>query len=177
MLAATLGANYGMYGPAFELCESRPREPGSEEYLHSEKYEIKAWELETPGSLKDFIVRVNRIRRENPALQSDGSLRFHHVDNDQLLCYSKRTEDATNVIVVVVNLDPHHSQGGWVELPLEALGLPPRQPYQVHDLLSDARYLWHGPRNYVELTPQVVPGHIFRLRHWVRSERDFAYYQ
>ncbi len=176
VLAATLGANYGIYGPAFELCENRPREPGSEEYLDSEKYQIGRWDIHRPDSLKDFIARVNRVRRENPALHTDVMLRFHSVDNDQLICYSKSSYDLANVIVVVVNLDPHHTHAGWVELPLEGLGLDPHQPYQVHDLLSDARYLWHGPRNYVELNPEVVPASVFRVRRRIRTERDFEYY-
>jgi starch synthase (maltosyl-transferring) len=176
VLAATLGASYGIYGPAFELGENRPREPGSEEYLDSEKYEIKHWETNRPDSLSDFVARVNRIRRENPALHSDWSLRFHPVDNEQLICYSKQTEDASNTIVVVVNLDPHHTQAGRVELPADMLAEGQAAPYQVHDLLSDGRFLWHGPRNFVELTPQVVPAHIFRIRRRVRTERDFEYY-
>jgi starch synthase (maltosyl-transferring) len=176
VLAATLGASYGIYGPAFELCENRPREIGSEEYLDSEKYEIRYWELNRPDSLKNLIARVNRIRRQNPALQSNHTLRFHTVDNDQLICYSKSTEDLSNVILVVVNLDPHHTQSGWTDLALEALGLDLQRPYQVHDLLSDARYLWQGARNYVELNPQALPAHIFRIRHRVRTERDFDYY-
>jgi starch synthase (maltosyl-transferring) len=175
-LAATLGASYGIYDPAFELCETRPREPGSEEYLDSEKYEIKNWDIGGPGSLKDFTGRVNRIRRENPALQDDWSLRFHEVDNEQLICYSKRTHGHSNVILVVVNLDPHHTQSGWVEFPLKELGIDAQQPYQMHDLLSDARYLWQGSRNYVELSPHIVPAHIFRIRRRVRTERDFDYY-
>ncbi len=173
VLAATLGASYGIYGPAFELCENRPREPGSEEYLGSEKYEIKRWDLESPESLKEFIARVNRIRRENQALQSDWSVRFHVVDNDQLICYSKHTDDLTSVVLVVVNLDPHHTHSGWVELAIEDLGLDPLKPYQVHDLLSGARYLWQGARNYVELNPQVVPAHIFRVQRQVRTKQDF----
>jgi starch synthase (maltosyl-transferring) len=176
VLAATLGASYGIYGPVFEFCENRPREPGSEEYLDSEKYEIKNWDIARPDSLKDFIARVNRIRQENPALHRDWSLRFHEVDNEQLICYSKRTDDLSNVVLVVVNLDPHHTQSGWVEFPLEELGIDPQKPYQMHDLLSDARYLWQGSRNYVELNSQVVPAHIFRMRRRVRTERDFDYY-
>jgi starch synthase (maltosyl-transferring) len=176
VLAATLGASYGIYGPAFELCENHPREPGSEEYLDSEKYEIKNWDIARLDSLKDFIGRVNRIRRENPALHSDWSLRFHEVDNEQLICYSKRTDDLSNVVLVVVNLDPHHTQSGWVEFPLEELGIAPQRHYQMHDLLSDARYLWQGSRNYVELNSQTVPAHIFRMRWLVRTERDFDYY-
>jgi starch synthase (maltosyl-transferring) len=176
VLAATLGANYGIFGPAFELGENRPKEPGSEEYLDSEKYEIKYWDVARPDSLKDLVGRVNRIRRENYALHSDRSLRFHQVDNEQLICYSKRADDLSNVILVVVNLDPHHTQSGWVEFPLDELGIDPQKPYQMHDLLSDARYLWQGSRNYVELNPQTIPAHIFRMRRRVRTERDFDYY-
>ncbi len=175
-LAATLGANYGIYGPAFELCENIPREPGSEEYLNSEKYEIKRWALDKPDSLKEFIGRVNRIRKDNIALQSDWSLRFHPVDNDEIICFSKKSDDGSNVILVVVNLDAYHTQSGWVELPLEHLRLDPHQPYQVHDLLTDARFLWHGARNYVELNPHSVPAHIFRVRHRTRREQDFDYF-
>jgi len=176
VLAATLGASYGIYGPAFELCEARAREPGSEEYLDSEKYQIRVWPVDRPDSLRELIARVNRIRRENPALHHDRSLRFHDVDNDMLICYSKTSAAADNTIVCVVNLDPHHVQSGWVRLPLHEFGLDPHQPYQAHDLLSDARYLWSGERNYVELNPHVIPAHIFRLRRRVRSERDFDYY-
>ena len=176
VLAATLGANYGIYGPPFELCVHEPREPGSEEYLDSEKYEVKYWDLDQRGSLKDFIARVNRIRRENPALQQDRNLLFFPIDNEQLICYGKYTDDLSNIILVVLNLNPHHTQGGWLELSLKDLGLDPQQPYQVHDMLGDARFLWHGPRNYVELHPHVVPAHIFRIRRRVRTERDFDYY-
>jgi starch synthase (maltosyl-transferring) len=176
VLAATLAANYGVYGPAFELYERRPREPGSEEYLNSEKYEIRRWELDRPDSLRDFITRVNSIRRENPCLQRDRNLRFHEIDNDEMLCYSKSTDDLSNIIVVVANLDPYHTQSGWAEIPLEALGLDTRHPYQVHDLLSGARHLWHGARNYVQLDPRSAPAHIFRLRRRVRTERDFEYF-
>jgi starch synthase (maltosyl-transferring) len=176
VLAATLGANYGIYGPAFELCENRPREPRTEEYLNSEKYEIKQWDIDRPDSLREFIARVNRIRKENPALHSDWSLRFHDVDNEQLICYSKQTDDLRNVILTVVNLDFHHTHSGWVDLSLGPLGLKPDQPYQVHDLLTDAHYLWQGARNYVELNPQSVPAHIFRIQHRTRTEQDFDYF-
>jgi starch synthase (maltosyl-transferring) len=176
VLAATLGASYGIYGPAFELCEHRPRSEGSEEYLDSEKYEIRSWDLEQRHSLQEFIARVNRIRRENPALQSNQGLHFHTVDNPELLCYSKSIADQSNVVLVVVNLSPYHVHSGWVELQLDALGLDPTQPAQMHDELSDARYIWHGARHYVELHPQVVPAHIFRLRRRIRTEQDFEYY-
>jgi len=176
VLAATLGASYGIYGPAFELCEARAREAGSEEYLDSEKYEIKHWDLDRADSLREFISLVNRIRRDNAALQSNSNLHFHNVGNEQLICYSKRTDDSSNVILVIVNLDPHHTQSGWVDLDLAELGLRDSDPYQMHDLLSGARYLWHGPHNYVELNPHAVPAHILRPRRKVLSEQDFDYY-
>jgi len=164
VLAATFGANYGIYGPAYELYENRPIEPGSEEYLNSEKYEIKHWDIDRPDSLKELIGRVNRIRRENRALQSDWSLRFHDVDNDQIICYSKHSENSANILLMVVNLDPYHVQAGWTALSMDALGLDPHRPYQVHDLLTDARYQWQGVRNFVQLDPKIVPAHIFSVR-------------
>jgi starch synthase (maltosyl-transferring) len=175
-LAATLGASYGIYGPAFELNEGRAREPGSEEYLDSEKYQIRVWPTERPDNLRDYIGRLNRIRRDNPALHSDRSLRFHPIDNEMLICYSKWTEDRSNVVLVVVNLDPHHTQSGWLRLPLQELGFEPQQAFQAHDLLSDARYLWSGEHNFVQLNPHLAPAHIFRLRRRARSERDFDYF-
>lgn len=176
LLAATLGANYGIYGPAFELMESRPVRSGSEEYLNSEKYQIRHWDLEQPDSLHEFIALVNRIRNENPALQSDWSLEFHPVDNDQLICYSKRTDDPANLIVVVVNLDPHHTQSGFVDLPLDKWRIEEDRPYQANDLLTGARYVWNGRRNWVQLNPDSVPGHIFRIRRRLRVETDFEYF-
>ena len=176
VLAATLGASFGIYGPAFELLEDRPREPGSEEYLNSEKYEIRNWDRERSDSLKELIARVNRIRKENRALQSDQSLRFHTVDNEQIICYTKQSEDLSNVIAVVVNLDPHHVQSGWVTIPVETLQLDPLESYQAHDLLTGARFLWHGAKNFVELAPQSAPAHILRLRRRVRREQDFDYF-
>ncbi|MGH9404184.1 MAG: alpha-1,4-glucan--maltose-1-phosphate maltosyltransferase [Terriglobia bacterium] len=164
VLAATLGANYGIYGPAFELCENAPLTPGREEYLNAEKYEIRYWNLEQPGNLSVLLARVNRARRENPALQRDLGLRFHFTDNDQIIAYTKSTGDNSNVVLVVVNLDPHNTQSGWVTLPLESLGLSAYDPYQVHDLLTDARYLWQGSRNYVQLDPKNIPAHLFHVR-------------
>jgi starch synthase (maltosyl-transferring) len=176
ILAATLGASYGIYGPAFELCENLPLRPGSEEYLNSEKYELKHRDLHSRNSLKDLISRVNRIRKENPALQSNRNLHFHETDNPALICYSKATDDFANVIVVVVNLDCFHTQTGWVRLDLGAIGLDANHSFQVHDLLGDGNYLWQGTSNYVELVPESLPAHILRLRRWVRTERDFDYY-
>jgi starch synthase (maltosyl-transferring) len=174
LLAATLAANYGIYGPAFELIEHVPRDPGSEEYLDSEKYEIRAWDLERADSLRYLIGRVNAIRAENPALQDDGTLHFVTIDNDELIAYVKATADLANVLLMVVNLDPHHGQSGWVDLDLPRFKLATDTPYQVHDLLTDARYLWHGQRNFVELGPGM--GHVFAVRRKVRDERDFDYF-
>jgi starch synthase (maltosyl-transferring) len=119
---------------------------------------------------------VNRIRRESPPLQSDDNLRFHPVDNDQLIAYSKSAEDGSGTVLVVVNLDPRHTQSGWVELPLEEFGLSAAAPFQGHDLLSGARFLWQGRRFFVELDPSAVPAHIIRLRRRVRTEKDFDYF-
>jgi starch synthase (maltosyl-transferring) len=164
VLAATLGTNYGIYGPAFELCENTPYQPGSEEYLNSEKYEIKQRDLNSPWRLKDFITRVNRIRNDNRALQSNASLRFHGIDNPSLICYSKATEDHSDIIIVVVNLDPFYIQTGWTDLDLRVFGLDQGATFQVHDLLGDARYRWQGSRNYVELRPGSLPAHILRVQ-------------
>ncbi|GAC1333748.1 MAG: alpha-1,4-glucan--maltose-1-phosphate maltosyltransferase [Chloroflexota bacterium] len=176
VLAATLGASYGIYGAAFELCDTTPIAPGKEEYLNSEKFEIKHWDRDRPDSLKDLIARVNSARNQNPALHSNANLRFHTIANDQLIAYTKTTDDLSNIILVVVNLDPHYTQSGMLELPLEELGLDPRQPFQVHDLLDGTRYLWHGEQNYVELNPQRIPAHVFAVRRHIRTEQDFDYY-
>jgi starch synthase (maltosyl-transferring) len=176
VLAATLGASYGIYGPAFELADNKPREPGSEEYLDSEKYQLRTWQLDRPDSLHDLIARVNRIRRENPALQSNRGLRFHGVDNESLIAYSKTTEDGTDSVLTIVNLDPHNRHTGWIELHLAALGVEATKPFQVHDLLSGARFLWQGSRNFIALDPSHTPAHIFRIRRRVRTEHDFDYF-
>jgi starch synthase (maltosyl-transferring) len=176
ILAATLGANYGIYGPAFELCEARAREPGSEEYLDSEKYQIRTWDHDSPDSLRELITLVNRVRHENPALQSDRGLQFHQTENDQLIAYTKSTPDLADVVLTVVNVDPHHTQAGMVTLPLEELGIRRDRGYQAHELLSGARYLWNGPRNFVEINPHAIPAQIFRFRRRIRSEHDFEYF-
>jgi starch synthase (maltosyl-transferring) len=176
VLAATLGASYGIYGPAYEMCVNAPMKPGSEEYLDSEKYEIKAWDLNHPDSLQPLIARVNAIRRENLALHTNDRLAFHDTDNPQLLAYSKRTAERDNVILIVVNLDPHNPQEGHTALDLEELGIDPKDTFQVHDLLSGTRYLWRGAKNFVRLDPAHVPAAIYRLRRRVRSEQDFDYF-
>jgi starch synthase (maltosyl-transferring) len=176
VLAATLSSNYGIYGPPYEHGWCKPREPGSEEYLGSEKYEVHHHDMDRQDSLRHFVARVNRLRRDFLSLQTLAGLQFHEVDNQELICYSKSSADLSELLLVVVNLDPHHTQSGWVELPLKALELDENRPFQVHDLLSDMRYLWHGPRNLVELDPQFVPAHVFQIKRRVRSERDFEYF-
>jgi starch synthase (maltosyl-transferring) len=176
LLAATLGSNYGIYGPAFELMEHVPIRRGSEEYLDSEKYEIRHWDLEQPDSLRTLIAKVNAIRNENAALQSDWSLKFHSTENDQLIAYTKESEDRANLILTVVNLDPHHTQSGFVTLPLDELEIPLDRGYEAEDRLTGARYLWNGPRNYVELNPSRLPGHILRIHRRLKIETDFDYF-
>ena len=173
-LAATLGASYGIYGPSYELMDNEAFKIGGEEYLNSEKYELRNWDRERPDSLRHYIARLNKIRRDNAALQSDWNLSFHAIDNPLMLCYSKTAGD--EVLVMVANLDPHNVQAGWIELPMEELGLPEDAPYQAHDLLSGAHFLWQGERNFVRLDPQASPMHILRLRRRLRSERDFDYF-
>lgn len=176
VLAATLSASYGIYGPPFEVGDNRPREPGSEEYLDSEKYQIRHWNIDRHASLEPFIRRVNHIRHQNPALQTNACLEFHEIDNPEIIAYSKQSEDGHNAVLVVVNLDVYHMQSGWLTLPLRKLGLDPDRPYQMHDLLGDGRYLWHGPTNYVQIDPQVAPAHVFQIRRHVRREHQFEYF-
>ncbi len=176
VLAATLGATYGIYGPPFETCEATPVKHGSEEYLDSEKYQVRRWDWDTPNVFREFIARINRIRRENTALQYDQRLRFYPSDNERIVFYGKTSPEMDNIILVVVNLDPHHRQTGWVRMPLAELGLGPGDSYQVHDLITDARFLWHGEANYVDLDPSSAAAHILRLRKRVKTERDFDYY-
>ena len=176
VLAATLSANYGIYGPAFELMESMPREPGQEEYRDSEKYESRTWDIARPDSLQTIIARINAIRRAHPALKTDRNLIFHAIDNDYLIAYSKTSDDGASVILVVVNLDPYHRQSGWIEWPAQVAGGLADRAVQMHDLLSDARYLWSGGRHYVELMPEEMPAHVFCPRAYVGTEHDFDYY-
>jgi starch synthase (maltosyl-transferring) len=167
-LAATLTASYGIYGPAYELMLHTPVQ-GREEYIDNEKYELRVWDLDQPQSLRHVIARLNRIRREHVALQRNESLRFHGVDNnyapnDQLIAYSKTSPDGSDVILTVVNLDPYNTQVGWVEFLPEEFGLDPNQPFQVHDLLGDMRFMWNGRNHYIELNPYSMPVHVFLIR-------------
>ena len=176
ILAATLGASYGIYGPPYETFDGTPMAPGKEEYLDSEKYQLRRWEWNKPNVFREFISLVNKVRRENPALQFDYRLRFYETDNDQIIFYGKTAPDLSNVILVIANLDPHHVQNGNVRVPVQDFGLNVDDSYQVQDLLTGAHFLWHGERNYVSLDPQAAPAHILRLRRKARTERDFDYF-
>ena len=163
VLAATLGASYGIYS-GYELAENIPVKPGSEEYLDSEKYQIRARNYADPNSLSELIARVNQIRREHPALQRDWGLRFHATDNPQLIAYSKRSEDGADLVFMVVTLDPLNMQHGYVQLPLTSWGFAPDTTIEVTDLLSLERYFWRGEWNYVRLDPQTRPAHLLSVR-------------
>lgn len=175
VLAATLSSNYGIYGPTFALYINEAI-PDKEEYSNSEKYELKFWDWDKPGNLRDLITRVNKIRRENPCLQRTRNIEFYETDNDHLLCYGKFAEDLSNIILVVANLDSFHTQSGWLTVPIKKLGIEPGQSYLVHDLLGDDKYIWQGERNYVELNPHIAPAHIFSIKKRLRRETDFDYY-
>ena len=175
VLAATLSGSYGIYGPPFELCVGEAV-PGTEEYLDSEKFQLRHWDLDAAHGIRELVALVNRIRRENPAFRSTNNLRFCPVDNEALIAYLKWSDDREDLVLVVVNLDPHHARSGWVELPLHELGIDPERPFQMHDLLGQGRYLWNGPRNFVALDPTAMPAQIFRVRRRVRNEHDFDYY-
>ena len=162
VLATTLSSVYGIYS-GFELCENAAL-PGREEYLDSEKYQWKERDWDAPGNIKDWITRLNEARKQNRALQLYDNLQFYPADNEAILCYGKMTAARENIIVVVVNLDPFHKQNSFVDLPIDQFGLADCESYQVHDLLSDARYTWHGRHNYVELDPEIQPAHLFRIR-------------
>ena len=183
VLASTLSASYGIYGPVYELCEAEPVRFGSEEYLDSEKYQLRYWDLDQPHSLRDTFARLNQIRRDNPALQRNDTLRFHPTTNDQILCYSKTEpaalasrDRASGVICVVANLDPFHKHAAWIDLDLDEIGVGPDEPFSVRDLIAGSRYLWRGSRNYVEVDPATCPAHVFRIERRVRTEQDFEYF-
>ncbi len=160
VLAATLSSAYGLYGPPYEHIDNN-QHPEREEYANNEKYEVRTWNWNDPNSLQPMIRRVNAIRKKHPALQHMRNIQVHDTDNGHLLAYSKMHGD--DLIICVVNLDPHHAQEGWVHLPLDKLGLSEEQPFGVHDLLGDERYVWQGRDNYVRLDPHVLPAHIFSV--------------
>jgi starch synthase (maltosyl-transferring) len=175
VLAATLSSNYGIYGAAYELCIDEAL-AGKEEYLNAEKYELKRWDWNQSGNLRDLIAWVNRIRRENAALHTTWNVKFCETDNEQLLAYMKADEDLTNLLLIVVNLDPFHTQSGRIRVPLEEMAIASGQPYLVRDLMSDDKYMWQGDWNFVELDPEAMPAHIFRVHRRMRREVDFDYF-
>jgi starch synthase (maltosyl-transferring) len=161
VLAATLSSAYGIYGPPYEHVDNL-QHPQREEYANNEKYEVRTWNWNDPNSLQPFMKRINRIRRENAALQYMRNIQFHTIGNDNLIAYTKRSGE--NLVLVIVNLDPHHTQSGWLNLPLAELGLPEHDAYDLHDLLGGERYSWYGSASYIQLNPHVVPAHVFRIR-------------
>jgi starch synthase (maltosyl-transferring) len=171
VLAATLAANYGIFGPTFELLDAAPLAEGREDYLNSEKYQVRHWDLDRPDSLRPLISRVNAIRKAHPALQQNRTLRFLSSDNEMLLAYAKTSPDGSDVIATIVNLDPAWKQSGWVELPVE---LVPGEPeYQLHDLLNESQFTWRaGAWNYVELDPAVTPAHVFHVARTLIPEES-----
>lgn len=164
ILAATLSSNYGMYGPVFELGLNKAY-PGKEEYIDSEKYEIKNWDWNRRTKIKEVITRINWIRRENIALQSTWNIEFHQTDNPNLFCYSKTDEDKNNRILIIVSLDPVYTQSGWVKVPLDYFHLKDKGAFVVHDLISGDKYTWRSEWNYIELRPQEMPAHVFRVEY------------
>jgi starch synthase (maltosyl-transferring) len=176
ILAATLGANYGIYGPAYELCINKPLTQNSEEYLDSEKYEIKQWKTNDPKSLSPLITKINQIRNENAVLQYDKNLEFYPIDNDSLICYGKHNDDFSEIVLVVVNLDTKWAQSGWIELPLDKFKISSKTSFQVQDLLTGERYIWNGARNFIKLDPSEACAHIFKVRRYHHTEKNFDYY-
>lgn len=160
-LAATLSPVWGMYS-GFELCEAAPI-PGREEYLDAEKYEIKARNYNAPGNIRDYIARLNRIRRDNPALRMLTNLRFYPAHDDNILFYGKQSASGDNVIWVAVNLDPHHVHEADIELPLHELGLDDHAEVEVENLLDREQFRWQGKWQRIRLEPEVNPCAIWRV--------------
>lgn len=173
VLASTLSSAYGIYGPPYEHVDNI-QHPQREEYANNEKYEVRIWNWNDPHSLQPLIKRINRIRRENPALQFMRNLKFHQTDSPHLLAYSKKRDH--NLILVVVNLDPYHEQQGRLHFPLTDLEIPENRPFEVHDLLGGERYYWSGPDQFIRLNPHVSPAHVFRVHVRTTKEWDFDYY-
>ncbi|WPP50882.1 alpha-1,4-glucan--maltose-1-phosphate maltosyltransferase [Catalinimonas niigatensis] len=162
ILAATLSSNYGLYGPVYEFGINTPF-PGKEEYLDSEKYEVKHWDWHKETRIKEIITRINKIRKENPALQDTFNIHFADSSNPNILCFGKYDPKSKNKIIVAVNMDPYNTQGASVRIPVEQIGINPHAPYEVYDMMSYSRYTWHGEWNYVEMNPYQMPAHVFRV--------------
>ncbi|WMS40796.1 alpha-1,4-glucan--maltose-1-phosphate maltosyltransferase [Acuticoccus sp. MNP-M23] len=161
VLAASLAGNYGVYS-GFELCEGTPI-PGKEEYLNSEKYEIKAWDWDRPGNIRQDVALMNQLRRTHPALQEFTNLQFYTIWNDNILYYGKRTADRSSFLLFAVNLDPHNGQGGNFEVPLWELGLGDDASVEVEDLVAGYNFTWTGKIQHVFIDPQQRPYFIWRL--------------
>ncbi|HEV2149470.1 MAG TPA: alpha-1,4-glucan--maltose-1-phosphate maltosyltransferase [Longimicrobiaceae bacterium] len=174
VLATTLSSVYGIYS-GFELCENTPLAPGKEEYLNSEKYEIKAWDWDRPGNIRPLITRLNAVRRANPALQEYDNLRFYGADDDHVLFYGKATPDRSNIIFMAVNLDPFQAHEATLWFPLDVMGMGPHDPWEVEELLTGERHFWQGSGQRVRLDPG-APARIYRVRAWRSSEHDFDYF-
>jgi starch synthase (maltosyl-transferring) len=164
VLAATLSPVYGIYS-GFELCEGTPI-PGKEEYLDSEKYQFKGRNWDAPGNIKEYVTKLNFIRKENRAFHEYANLRFHDAENDNVLFYSKTTPAKDSLVLCAVTVDIHHAQTAFVYVPLDDFGIGHHETYQVEDLLTGERFLWTGARNFVSLNPHTRPAHIFRVRRW-----------
>ena len=175
LLAATLSASYGIYGPPFDLFVNEAV-PGKEEYTDSEKYQVRCWDWDDPRNMRDLITRINLIRRENPALQDTWNTRFCQSDNDNIICYLKSTPDRSNMLLIAVSFDPFGRQSGTVRVPLDLAGIVPGQPFLVHDLLEGKMSMWHGESLRVELGGDALPGKILRIHPRLKRENDFDYF-
>jgi starch synthase (maltosyl-transferring) len=164
VVAATLGSSYGVYGPAFEEMEARPLSPAGEEYLDSEKYQLRTWAWDPGRGLGPLIAQLNGLRRAHAALQRFGNVHFHASDNPELLVYSRRDEQSGDTLIMVVNLDPHWTQSGFVSLDLASVGIPGDREYRLRDLMDPAGvvYTWIGPKNFVRLDPRTSCAHILQ---------------
>ena len=162
VLAATLSSNYGIYGPAYEFYDNIPLE-GKEEYFNSEKFEIKQYNWKKANRMTDIISVINRARRDYAALQSTWNIQFCTVENSNLIAFLKATDDLSSLILVVVTLDPHNRQSGYVQLPKAKLKLKDRINVKLHDLFTDEHYTWTQEWNYVELDPYKLPFHLFKM--------------
>src|SRR5690606_17979082 len=156
ILAATLSSNYGVYGPVYEFGLNTPH-GSKEEYTDNEKYEIKHWDWNAYTRIGEIMKRINRIRKQNAALQTTWNIEFAETTNDQIICYGKVDSETNNLLIVVVNLDPYQAQNAYVKIPIEHLGIGPEQSYRVRDLLSGDKFSWHGAWNFVELNPNEMP--------------------
>lgn len=161
-LAAALSSNYGIFGPVYELMEHAAI-PGKEEYLDSEKYEVRHWDWKKRNKLMHVIARMNTIRRENAAFRFTNNYSPVHAENDYLMGFLKTFSD--NRILCVANFDAWNRQSGSLHVPLASAGLTEDQPYVVHDLFTGDKYMWKGSRNYVEIDPNRLPFHVFRIEH------------